>query len=388
MGSWLQAVAGSVFVYQLTGSSFAVGVFNFAGYLPILLFSVWGGRISDRYDRRRIVVVTHGLSFAITAVLAALTIAGQAGQLTLIVATFLVNVLWAFGKPALQALIPSIVPREELRDAVAMSSMGFQVGQVGGPLLAAAALALAGPGFAFALNAVTYLGPMAAMAVLYRLSQGARRPDAGGTVGAAGEPPRVTAGTWIGGNRWVVGCLAGVVITTMAMEIQRSLAPALIVDHLGQAESIVGLVITGQSVGGLIGFLLFIKIRRAGWSERAALVGLLLQAAGVALVALAVDLLSVTAGFSLIGLGFSLCFPVVTAALQVGTPDRLRGQIMAFHQMAMLGHRPVTAVLLGTAATALGLQAGLGVWLLLAPAGLFAVWSASRHLEKAGAPRA
>ncbi len=65
LGSWLQTVAGSIVVYQLTGSALAVGLLNFAGFLPIFLFSIAGGVVSDRFDRRRIVIVTHVLSGAI-----------------------------------------------------------------------------------------------------------------------------------------------------------------------------------------------------------------------------------------------------------------------------------------------------------------------------------
>ncbi len=412
MGTWLQAVAGSVFVYQLTGSSFDVGVFNFAGFIPILLFSVQGGRLSDRLDRRRVVMITHALSMLTAAILAVLTFLGLSGELTLIVATFAINVFWAMGKPSLQALVPNIVPREDLRDAVAMSSTGFQVGQVFGPLLAAAAIAFSGPAFAFALNALTYLAPVASMAMLYRLGLGGRSAEgpadstpgapasagrAGGSPSNVASPPRggstppgltgagpglIGSAAFLRANRWVLGLLAGIVVITMAMEIQRSLAPALVEDRLGQPESVVGLVVTAQSVGGLIGFLLFIQIRRLGWSERAAIAGLFLQAVGVVLLGLAGDLLTVSAGFALVGFGFSICFPVATAALQEWTPDGLRGRIMAYHQMALLGHRPFTAILLGTIATAGSLTAGLLAWLVVAPIGIAGVWLAWRNLAR------
>jgi MFS family permease len=394
MGTWLQAVAGSVFVYQLTGSSFDVGVFNFAGFIPILLFSVQGGRLSDRLDRRRVVMITHALSMLTAAILAALTFLGLSGELTLIVATFLINVLWAMGKPSLQALIPNIVPREDLRDAVAMSSTGFQVGQVFGPLLAAAAIALSGPAAAFALNALTYLAPVASMAMLFRLGLGGR--SAGGPAGATASlaasaaqhgaakpgPGLIGSAAFLRANRWVLGLLAGIVVITMGMEIQRSLAPALVEDRLGQPESVVGLVVTAQSIGGLIGFLLFIQIRRLGWSERAAIAGLFLQGAGVVLLGIARDLATASAGFAMVGFGFSICFPVATAALQEWTPDGLRGRIMAYHQMALLGHRPFTAILLGAIATTLGLTAGLLAWLVVAPIGIAGVWLAWRNLRR------
>ena len=92
--------------------------------------------------------ISHVLSMVITAILALLTFTEVANVPILIVATFLINVRWALGKPSLQALIPNIVPREDLRDAVAMSSTGFQVGQVFGPLLAAASIAFVGSGTA------------------------------------------------------------------------------------------------------------------------------------------------------------------------------------------------------------------------------------------------
>lgn len=401
MGTWLQAVAGSVFVYQLTGSSFDVGVANFAGFIPILLFSVQGGRLSDRLDRRRVVLATHLLSAVATAALAILAFAGVAGVPALIAATFAVNVLWALGKPSLQALIPNIVRREDLRDAVGMSSTGFQIGQVLGPLIAAASIAYAGPAFAFALNALTYLAPAWAMVVLFRMGLGGRASAAEGAptpasaagskpasaVASAGPAAPMDSAAFIRANRWVLGLLAGIVVVTMAMEIQRSLAPALVEERLGQPESVVGLVVTAQSIGGLIGFLLFIWIRRRGWSERAALLGLGLQAMGVVLLGVAGSLAVASVGFALIGFGFSISFPVATAVLQEDTPDGLRGRIMAYHQMALLGHRPFTAILLGSLATAFGLTVGLVAWLVVAPVGIAGVWLAWRILARRHAER-
>ena len=73
------------------------------------------------------------------------------------------------------------------------------------------------------------------------------------------------------------------------------------------------------------------------------------------------------------------CFPVLTAALQEATPDKLRGRIMSYHQLALLGHRPVTALIIGSVA-AMSLQGGILIWLLIAPLGLFAVRSAWQRL--------
>lgn len=385
LGTWLTAVAGSIYIYQLTGSTFSVGVVNFAGFVPILLFSMLGGGLSDRFDRRAVALATHVLSVVVGGALAWLTIAGLASELVLIVAFFLLNTLWALGKPSLQALVPNIVPREDLQDAVALASLAFMTGQIAGPLVAAVALAVSGAGLAFAINAATYVAPVAALIVLVRMGLGA--PDgarAGRAADASGGAP---AGSYLRRNNWVVALLAGVVVTSTAMEIQRTLSPALASERLGIAESNAGLLLAAQSVGSAISFLLFVWIRRRGWSRPAAYSGLGLQAVGVVVAAYAPILPLSMAGFFLIGLGFAMCFPVLTATLQDTTPDAYRGRLLGYHQLALLGHRPLTALVVGSLATAFGLVTGLLAWLILVPAGLVAIRAMWRGLPDQPAGR-
>jgi MFS family permease len=376
LGTWLAAVAGSIYVYQLTGSTFAVGVFNAASFLPILLFSVWGGHISDRSNRREVVLWTHVASLLIAAVLAALTIAGSATEVTLTVAMFLLNLLWALGKPSLLALVPNIVPRDDLKDAVALGSLGFMTGQVAGPLIAAGAMATAGAGLAFAINALTYAAPVFAMLVLGRMGLSGREdPGASAPVGR----PAPSAVAFVRRNVWPAGLLLGVVVTSTAMEIQRTVAPALVSETLRIDESNAALLLFVQSVGSAISFLLFVPIRRRGWSRSSALVGIGFQGIGVAVAAVAPAFIVAAGGFFLIGLGFALCFPVLTAELQEGTPDDLRGRMMSYHQLALLGHRPITAFLVGALAATFGLVLGTLAWLVFLPVGFLAIRAAWRR---------
>lgn len=383
IGTWIQAVAGSIFIYQLTSSSFMVGVFNFAAFVPILLFSVWGGQISDRYDRRLVVQLTHVLSIVIAGLFAVLAIAGVADAVVLIITMFLLNVLWALGKPALLSLVPNIVPREDLQDAVALSSLAFMVGQIAGPIIAAIVIALSGVGLAFAINALTYGGPVVAMLYLGR-AMGSRPAREGG---GEGEPAAVSAPTFVRRNVWVAALLAGVVVAAMAIEIQRTVAPQLVSEKLRLPLSDAGLLVAAQSTGSAVTLLLFVQIRKLGWSRRAAYAGFVAQAAGVVIAAAAVVLPLSLLGFALIGMGYSLLVPTLTAELQAATPDRLRGRIMAFHQMALLGHRPISALIVGGAVALLGLQGGILVWLVLIPVGLLAVRVAWQRLPPEPGPR-
>ncbi|HKY51617.1 MAG TPA: MFS transporter, partial [Candidatus Limnocylindria bacterium] len=100
IGTWLQHVAASVFVYDRTESALAVGILNFVAFAPTLLFSVTGGVISDRLDRRAVIVATHVISLVVSAALAALTIAGVANELHVMVTAFLLQTSWTIAKPS------------------------------------------------------------------------------------------------------------------------------------------------------------------------------------------------------------------------------------------------------------------------------------------------
>jgi MFS family permease len=317
---------------------------------------------------------------AIATILAALTIAGAASVISLIVAMFLLNVLWALGKPSLLSLVPNIVPRKDLQDAVALTSLGFLAGQIVGPLIAAGAMAASGAGLAFAINALTYGAPIVSMFYLGRLGLGGRAVRSDRSAGPLERSPSAVA--FLRKNLWVSGLLAGIVVTSMAMEIQRTLAPGLVFEKLRIPESNAGLLVAAQSVGSAIALVMFVQIRKYGWSRRSAFVGLLTQAGGVLAAATAANLPIALVGFGFIGLGFALCFPVLTAALQGATPDELRGRVMSFHQLALLGHRPVTALVVGAVATAFGLVSATLIWLILVPVGLVAVRTAWRRLPE------
>lgn len=370
LGTWLQTVAGSIFVYQLTGSVLAVGVLNFAGFLPIFLFSILGGVVSDRFDRRRIVIVTHVLSGMLAAGLAAVTFLGLASEIHLIVAFFALNTAYAIAKPSIIAMLPGLVPRDELTDAVGLNTLQFILGQISGPIIAAIVMATAGAGWAFTVNALTYLGPIVSMLYLQRHGLGLRQdapPRKDGRPAAA-----MNSATFIREQRWVVALLAGIVSVSAPLEVIRTLSPAIVVEGLHQPESAAGLVVAAQAIGSAIALVVFVPMRRRGWSRHMVAVGLIFQAVGLVGTALAPSLPVAVATVGLVGFGFSLCFPVLTSTLQLEVPDAVRGRIMAFHQTAHLGNRPLTALLVGALAAAVGAQQAAIAGAILAPIGLLA----------------
>jgi MFS family permease len=380
IGTWLQTVAASVFVYQLTGSTLAVGVLNFASFLPIFLFSILGGVISDRFDRRVVVIVTHVASGVLSTILAVLAFSGAAAEIHIIVISFALNTSYALAKPALVSILPSLVPREELTEAVGVNTLQFVTGQMVGPVLSAVVIATAGVPWAFAINALSYLAPVLSMVYLARHGLGA-----GTTAGRRlATDAKVSAVTYVSEHRWVLALLLGIIATSAPLEVLRTLSPA-IAAGLHEPESAAGFIVAAQSAGSALALLAFIPLRRSGRSNDVARLGLLIQAVGIVGTFLAGDLRVAALSVGLVGFGFSLCFPVLTSGLQAEVPDAVRGRIMSFHQMAHLGNRPFAALAAGAVAVVVGAQSAVLVGLVLTPLGLLATRRAWSALSRPGA---
>lgn len=380
-GTWLQSVAGSVYIYDRTGSAFAVGVLNFATFLPVLLFSVWGGRVSDRADRRLIVVVTHAISGVLSLALGLAIAAGVASEVHVIAVAFSLQTSWAIAKPSLQAMLPDLVPRAELTEAVGLNTLQFISGQLVGPVAATVILATLGPAWAFAINGVTFLAPIASMAYLARRRLGGGAHAALRRAAAAGAAAGGGVVQYIRDQPWVAFALLAVVCTSAVFEIIRTTAPVLVSERLGEPTNMAGIVVAAQSVGSAIGILAFVPLRRRGLSRPLASAGIVMQAAGLVGLSQATSLPAALAAAVPLGMGFSFTFPVVTGALQGEVPDAMRGRLMSLHQMALLGNRPFTALAAGALAASFGVPVALLAGTLLAPLGLWAVRSAWRRLD-------
>lgn len=379
VGTWLQNVVGSVFVYDRTGSALAVGVLNFASFAPILLFSVTGGIVSDRFDRRTVVVVTHLVSFAAASALAAVAWAGQATELHVIGAAFLLQTSWAIAKPSSSAMLPALVDRRELSEAVGLNTLQFMLAQLLGPVLATVMLATSGAAWAFTINALTFLAPIIAMVFLFSRGLAGRALAV-----AASRAERSFGGAiaFIRSEPWIAWVLVGVVATSSVLEIIRTLSPALVTTRLGAPSSQTGLIVAAQSIGMVLGILISVPIGRRGLAKPTAPAGFVFQLVGLAIVSVARDLPVAAAAVALIGCGFSLTFPVLTGTIQTEVPDAVLGRVLAVHQMSHLGNRPIAALAAGALATAFGFATAALAGMLLAPLGLIAVRAAWRALDR------
>ena len=166
VGTWMQKVAQSWLVFDLTKSSFFLGLDDFFGQLPILLFTLVGGVIADRHDRRRLLLGSQYIQMTTAFSLAALVFFGHVRIWHILGLSVVTGMAQAFGGPAYQSLIPSLVPRKDLPNAIALNSIQFNLARVCGPLLAGVALFF-GTAACFGLNGLSFLVVIVALMSLH-----------------------------------------------------------------------------------------------------------------------------------------------------------------------------------------------------------------------------
>lgn len=377
-GTSLQSVAASVYIYTLTGSPLMVGVLNFAYFSPVLLLSLYGGVLADRYDRQRLVIICQSISLLLATALTVLTVTGRVTPALVIALSFGMGAAYSLAKPALSALLPSLVPRTDLPNATAINSIQFVGGGVVGSSVAALVLAFRGPEWAFGLNALTFLGPIAAMLLIRLPKEATFKKSATGGLSSLLEGLR-----YVRGDGTMIVVIAAVVMTNGAVEALRTLAPTFATEVLGRGEAATGTIVAANSIGALIALVSFGWVHGRVPGFQLASLGFVLQGVGAALFALSpVYGLSLLAALP-IGLGFSFNTAVLNSRLQELSPEEFRGRVMSTFAMAHLGMRPFSALLAGALATLAGPRAAMLVFALVAPVGVWILYRGTRGRAEA-----
>ncbi|MCL4465195.1 MAG: MFS transporter, partial [Chloroflexi bacterium] len=157
MGTWIQTVAQGWLVYSLTGSPLYLGFISFLTAIPNLFLALLGGALADRFERRRLMVVTQTASMVLAFVLSYLTLSGTVQVWHIAVIAFLNGIVFSLNTPVRQSIISDLVPRNDLTNAIALGSFQFQTSRMVGPALAGIIVAAFGPGWCFFINGASFL---------------------------------------------------------------------------------------------------------------------------------------------------------------------------------------------------------------------------------------
>jgi MFS family permease len=366
-GTWFQNLAASLFIYRQTHSPFLLGVLQFATFVPILVLAPWAGSAADRFDRRRLVLVSQLVATVLSAALAALAWSGLAPVWVVIVSSLGLGVVSAFSAPASLALISDLVPRSQLQSAVALNSMTFNLARAVGPALAALSVRKLGIPASFAINAGSYL--VLAAGVL--LVQPAARVLATRAEARLRESLKL-----VRDNPRLLAFLLIVTVVGFASDPINTEAPAF-AHAFGRPDTDSGYLIGAFGAGAVTAA--FLVAGRVAGSRRRMLTTLVLLGAGV--IGFSVTpRLGVAYGFlAVAGFGYLASNTSATSRLQLDVAAHQRGRIMALWSVAFLGLRPIASLTDGAIAGAFGVRAAGVVLAVPALAAASAIYFLQRH---------
>jgi MFS family permease len=318
-------------LYSMTGSALQVGLLSICDAVPLLAFSAIGGTIADRVDRRKLVFRTEVGLLAVSGLLAANAFSGDPHVWPLYVLAAAATSLWAIGAPALRAMMPGLVPPEQLPASQALQSIYSNTGAILGPALGGLMIATAGLGTTYTIDAVSFVASLVAVLLV------APAPPQGAVEEQTLESLRQ-------GWRFLVRqkvILGTFVLDTNAMVfgMPQALFPAVAAAHFDAGAGVVGLLYAAPAVGALVAALAsgwVAHVRRQGIAVAAAIVlwGLAIAGFGLA-TALWVGLVMLAVA----GLADEYSAILRSTILFSGTPDRMRGRMQGF-ELAQVASTP------------------------------------------------
>ncbi len=351
-GTWMQQIAMGWLAYRLTDSALVLGLLGFAGQVPILLFGSLGGVMSDRLDRRRLMMLTQTLAMLQALILAWLAWHDLATPALLLVLAFGLGCINAIDVPARQSLVVHLVAdRAQLPNAIALNSFLMNATRFVGPALAGFIIALAGEAVCFLLNAVSYLAVLVALLALHA------RPD--------GDSSKPALHALRDGLRYTFGHPDIRRFLLLVASVSFLVAPYVVLmpvfartEYGGDARTL-GLLVSSAGAGSLLASVFLATRANIDGLQRR--VPLAAMSAGVALALFAVNTSHAIAYPILMVLGFSV---VLVAAgsntlLQTWVRDDMRGRVMATFSMAFLGMAPLGSLAVGSLAHGIGIRPAL-----------------------------
>lgn len=358
-GTWMQNVAQAWLVYRITGSSAMLGLVAFCSLIPVLLFSLYGGVLADRYDRRRLLLTAHGLSMLQALLLAVLTLSGAVLPWHVVVLALLLGMIHALEMPARHSFVASMVPRADLANAVALNSSAFNVARFLGPSLAGVLVAAVGEGWVFLVNAASFAAILAALLAMRLPPREPLGPRAGArsyireALRFAWQEPHVRAGLLLVSVMSTVAAATTVLMPVFAKEV------------FGSGSEVLGLLLGAMGLGSLAGALrLAQRTDNTGIDRSIGTAGVI---AGVGLLCFAwFDSLALALAVLLVvGFCHTTLVASTNALIQLIVADRLRGRVMSLFSTVFIGLMPIGSLTAGSLAHYLGAPLTLGLFALI-----------------------
>jgi MFS family permease len=365
VGTWMQSVAQSWVVYELTGSKFALGAISFIGTIPTLFLMLPAGALIDRTPRRRVLLVTQTIMMLLALILAALAATKTLQIWHIGVLAACLGICNSFDAPTRQAMAVEMVEdRADLMNAIALNSTIFNMARVVGPAIGGAVLAAVGAAWCFTLNGLSFLAVLIAL-LLMRLPKTHQEVRTDPVILQISESIKYVWQTPV-----IRAAMALVAISSLFAFSYAVLLPAYAVDVLHVGEAGLGALNTAVGLGALVGSLTVASLARFRSKGLLLTVGSLMFPAVLLVFAFSRSFWLSLVALSIIGIGFVTQNATSNTVIQAIVPDRLRGRVMATYMLMFFGTAPFGSLQAGTIAqtfgTPMGVAVGAGITLIFA----------------------
>ncbi len=363
-GTWMQIIAQGWLVYRLTHSEWTLGVVGFASAIPALLVSPWGGVIVDRVSKRNLLVVAQAAAMLLAFIQAALSFTNQTEVWHVILLAVGLGFVNAFEAPARQAFTVEMVGREDLTNAIALSSMMFNGARIIGPALGGLLLATVGDGWCFLINGLSFLAVIGGL-----LAMRVTPPP----------PPPAKAAPWrelAAGLRYVFGhaeqfglLLLATIYSVFGLSYA-TILPAFVDRVLHADAAAFGVINAVTGLGAVCGALFMARYGNGGQRGHWLFISCLVFPIALAAFAYTPAYLPSLGLAFILGLAFMIQFTCMNTLLQLHVSDLMRGRVMALYVLTFFGFLPFGNLAIGALSEAWGLSLTLalsaGVSLVLA----------------------
>lgn len=347
VGTWMQTTAQSWVVWKLTGSEAALGTIGMLTTLPYLILGPIAGTLADRWDRRRIIIITQAISMVLAFILTGLVWTETVQLWHLYVLATILGTVGALDLPAAQAFIGDMTGQEMVRKAVVVNGMIVQVGRILGPSLAGFVVDQLGASLAFLVNGISFIAVIASL-VAVRTTRVPRRPGA--------APGGFREGlAYVRGHRRIQDLMMLTGLVTFFIFSIGQILPSFAERTLHGGADLYGTLMGASGAGALIGVLLIVP-----WAQRLRRTGLMLTTVlGIAGVLILVFSVVQTRPLAL-ALYFlaGICPPIILTTnnglLQVLAPNEMRARLLSLYLMVSFGLQPLSNLWVGAVAETAG----------------------------------
>jgi len=340
IGTWMQIVAQGWLIWRLSRSEWLLALDQFLAAIPIFLFTLIGGVIADRIDRRHVLISSQVVQMSCATILTLLVGFHVVHVWEILALSFVSGFAQAFGGPAYQALIPTLVNKEDMPNGIALMSIQFNLAVTVGPAIGGIALARVGEAWCFGLNALSFAAPIIALMLL----------NARFLPSKTGESILTSLKEGVSFVRKQSAMEALMVLaflmTALGMPF-RTYFPVFATDVYHKGPEILGTFYSVMGVGSIAGSLIMASLGNFRNKGRVALTMLMCLGAGVSGFCLSTHLAISYILLFIAGSSMICVFTAVNSLVQLITTDDMRGRVMSLYNFAFRGGMPMGNLLTG-----------------------------------------